>query len=127
MGLLSLCWSNFPRPKSVPSGLGSYSVLKFKGPGGGGLQSPGTSSRPVGPLGLHHLRHVSHQQAEDQRVDQHTDLGGLALSVGYVVADQRDHAGQVVGHGVGNKEEEDEASSLGHLVLYTVKKFSRLY
>jgi len=55
-------------------------------------------------------------------VDQHTDLGGLALSVSDVVADQGEHAGQVVGHGVGNKEEEDEASSLGHLVLYTVKK-----
>jgi len=58
-------------------------------------------------------------------VDQHADLGGLALSVGDVIADQGEHAGQVVGHGIGNKEEEDEASNLGHLVLYTVKKIFR--
>jgi len=66
---------------------------------------------------LHHLVHVVHQQAEDQGVDQHTHLGWAALSVGDVIADQREHARQVIGHGVGNKKEEDEASNLGHLVL----------
>jgi len=71
---------------------------------------------PFGRL-LHHLVHVVHQQAEHQRVDQHTDLGRLALSVGDVVADQGQHAGQVVGHGVRNQEEKNEASNLRHLVL----------
>ena len=114
MGLLGLCLSNLAESAGLMD------------PGGGELQSgDGRAVPPAGPLGLDHLVHVRAQQAEHQRVYQHTDLGGLALSVGDVVADQREHAGQIIGHGVGNQEEQNEASNLRHLVLYTGKKFGR--
>ena len=79
----------------------------------------------VEPL-LHHLIHVSTQQAEHQGVDQHTDLSGLALSVSDIAASQGQLAGQIIGHGVRNQEKEDEARNLRHLVLYSGKKFGRL-
>jgi len=114
MGLFGLCLSNLAESAGLMD------------PGGGELQSgDGRAVPPAGPLGLDHLVHVRAQQAEHQRVDQHTDLGGLALSVGNHGADQGQLAGQGVGHGVGNQKEEDEASNLGHLVLYTLKKNSR--
>ena len=58
-------------------------------------------------------------------MDQHAHLGRLALSVGDKATDQGQLAGQVVRHGVGNQEKENEASNLGHFVLYTGKKFDR--
>jgi len=75
---------------------------------------------------LHHHPHVVHHQHKHQGVDQHTHLGRLALSVLDVSADQRQLAGQVVGHGVGNQEKDNEGGDLGHLVLYIGKKFDRL-
>ena len=56
-------------------------------------------------------------------MNQHTDLGRLALSVGDVVTDQGQLAGPVVCHRVGNQEDQNEASGVRHLVIYTGKKF----
>lgn len=75
-------------------------------------------------MGLHHLGHVLQQQHEHQRVDQHANLGRLALSVGDEATDHRQLAGQSIGHGVGNQEESNERSNLGHWYYILGKKLT---
>ena len=58
-----------------------------------------------------------HQKHEHECVNQDADLGGHTIVVGDVGTEHWEAARDAVGHGVRNKEEQDECENFGHLIL----------
>lgn len=73
------------------------------------------STQSLSNLLLHRAPGKVHEHDEDQCVDQHTRLSGLAGRIGDHVTDHWQLAGQVVGHGVRNQEKHNEKENLRHL------------
>lgn len=84
------------------------------------------STQSLSSLLLHRAISKLHEQDEDQGVDQHARLSGLAGRIGDHVTDHWQLAGQVVGHGVGNQEEHNEKENLRHLYYIFGKKLGSL-
>ena len=81
------------------------------------------STQSLSNLLLHRAPGKVHEHDEDQGVDQHTRLSGLAGRIGDHVTDHWQLAGQLVGHGVGDQEKQNEKENLRHLYYMFRKKW----
>jgi len=67
---------------------------------------------------LHEPCDQQHQKHEHERVDHDAHLGRHTGVIGDEGAEHWEATRDAVGHGVGNKEEQDECESVGHLILF---------